>query len=201
MALTEKDRKQLLSLLIVLAVGGSAAFWFLWREPKAQQAQELQVEIDSLQARVDSAKADLARGTVEQLTERMAVYERSLAVMRRLVPAENEVPQLIDDIASRAALRGVNIVDFAPQTPEQGAMFQTFRYKFSVYGHYDHVGEFLGDVASLPRIMVPYDVVIEPAQEQQQQLYGDTTGALLKVDFMLRTFVKPSTAGGTSENP
>jgi len=200
-ALTEKDRKQLLTLLIVLAVGGSAAFWFLWREPKAQQAQELQVEIDSLQARVDSAKADLARGTVEQLTERMAVYERSLALMRRLVPAENEVPQLIDDIASRAALRGVNIVDFAPQSPEQTGMFQTFRYKFGVYGHYDQVGEFLSDVASLPRIMVPYDVAIEPAQEQQQQLYGDTTGALLKVDFMLRTFVKPSMAGGTSENP
>jgi len=200
-ALTEKDRKQLLMLLIVLAVGGSAAFWFLWREPKAQQAQELQAEVDSLQARVDSAKADLARGTVEQLTERMAVYERSLGLMRRLVPAGNEVPQLIDDIASRAALRGVNIVDFAPQQPEPGGMFQIFRYKLGVFGRYDQVGEFLSDVASLPRIMVPYDIAIVPAQEQQQKLYGDTTGALLQVTFMLRTFVKPSMAGGTSESP
>lgn len=201
MALTEKDRKQLYALLIVLAVGGSAAFWFLWRAPKAEEARSLQVEVDSLQARVDAAKADLAQGTVEQLNERMAVYERSLGLMRRLVPAENEVPQLIDDIASRAALRGVNITEFARQSREQSGMFETFRYRLQVFGHYDQIGEFIADVASLPRIMVPYNVSLTPAVAQQAQLYADTTGALLQATFMVRTFVKSTTAGGTSETP
>ncbi|KPK02288.1 MAG: hypothetical protein AMS20_12255 [Gemmatimonas sp. SG8_28] len=201
MALTEKDRKQIYILLIVLAVGGSGAFWFLWRAPKAEEARALQVEVDSLQARVDAAKADLAQGTVEQLNERMAVYERSLGLMRRLVPAENEVPQLIDDIASRAALRGVNIAEFSRQSREQGGMFETYRYRLQVFGHYDQIGEFLSDVASLPRIMVPYNVSITPVVEQQAQLYADTTGALLQATFMVRTFVKSTTAGGISETP
>lgn len=201
MALTEKDRKQIFTLLIVLAVAGSAAFWFLWRAPKAEEARSLQAEVDSLQTRVDAAKADLAQGTVEQLTERMAVYERSLGLMRRLVPAENEVPQLIDDIASRAALRGVNIAEFARQSQEPGGMFDTYRYRVVAYGHYDQIGEFLSDVASLPRIMVPYSVSIIPAQQQQTQLFADTTGALLQATFMVRTFVKSTMAGGTSESP
>lgn len=200
MALTEKDRRQVLGLLIVLAIGGSAAFWFLWRAPKVEETRALQAEVDSLRAGVEAAKQDLAQGTVEQLNERIAVFERSLGLMRRLVPAENEVPQLIDEIASRATLRGVNLSEFAPQTPE-GGVFDTYRYRLVAFGHYDALGEFLSDVASLPRIMVPDEVTLTPAAAQDQQLYADTTGALLQAQFLVRTFVKPqSPAGGTSES-
>ncbi|MGD8726779.1 MAG: type 4a pilus biogenesis protein PilO [Gemmatimonadales bacterium] len=200
MALSERDRKNVLVLIIVLAVGSAGAFWFLWREPKAQEAAQLQAEVDSLQARVDQAKRDLAQGTVEDLRERIAVYERSLGLMRQLVPTENEVPQLIDDIASRAALRNVDIAEFARQSQEPGGVFETYRYRLTIYGHYDEIGEFMSDVASLPRIMVPYDVTLDPADANQQALYADTTGALLRGQFLLRTFVKSPTEGGTSES-
>jgi type IV pilus assembly protein PilO len=199
-ALSERDRKNVLVLIIVLAVGSAGAFWFLWREPKAQEAAQLQAEVDSLQARVDQAKRDLAQGTVEDLRERIAVYERSLGLMRQLVPTENEVPQLIDDIASRAALRNVDIAEFARQSQEPGGVFETYRYRLTIYGHYDEIGEFMSDVASLPRIMVPYDVTLDPADANQQALYADTTGALLRGQFLLRTFVKSPTEGGTSES-
>ena len=201
MALTERDRRSLLMLLIVIAIGSSAAFWFLWREPKVEETQILQSEVDSLEARIDAAKRDLARGTVEQLNERIAAYEQSLGLMRQLVPADNEVPQLIDDIAARAALRGVNIAEFARQSQEPTGAFEIYRYRLSVFGHYDALGEFLSDVASLPRIMVPYDIALTPAAPPQAQLYADTTGALLQANFMLRTFVKSPTAGGTSDSP
>jgi len=200
-ALSERDRKNVLFLVIVLAVGGAAGFWFLWRDPKAAHAAELRTEIDSLQARVDQAKRDLAQGTVEQLRERAAVYERSLDRMRLLVPAENEVPQLIDDIASRASLRNVHLAEFARQAREPSGIFETYRYQVTVFGHYDEIGEFISDVSSLPRIMVPYELTIDPADAAQQGVYADTTGALLRAQFRIRTFVKTSAEGGTSETP
>ena len=52
------------------------------------------------------------------------------------------------------------------------------------------MGEFLSDIASLPRIIVPQDVVLRAAQQQAQKLLGDTTGALLEAQFGIRTFVK-----------
>jgi len=200
-ALSDRDRKNILVFVIVLAVGSAAGFWFLWRQPKAQETAELQAEVDSLQARVDQARRDLAQGTVEDLRQRIGVYERSLVLMRQLVPGENEVPELIDDIASRASLRNVNIAEFARQTREPGGVFVTYRYRLTVFGHYDEIGAFLSDVASLPRIMVPYEVSLGPADPPQQALYADTTGALLRGQFLLRTFVKSPAEGGTSENP
>ena len=200
MALSERDRKNVLVVVIILAVGSAAAFWFLWRAPRAQEAATLQGEVDSLEARVEQAKRDLAEGTVEELRERTAVYERSLVLMRQLVPGENEVPQLIDDIASRAALREVDISEFSRQTVEPGGMFDTYRYRVVAFGHYDELARFVTDVASLPRIMVPYGLTLGPAAPADAQVYADTTGALLRAEFMLRSLVKSQTVGGTSES-
>lgn len=199
MAQTERDRKQLMLLLILVAVGASAAFWFFWRDPRSQEIAELRNEIDSLQARVDSARRALREGTIEQLRERIAGYEADLALMRRLVPTESEVPQLIDDIASRASLRGVQIAEITPLAAEQAGLFTAQQYRFIVFGHYDQVGEFLADVASLPRIMVPHTITLNGASGTAQATYQDTTGALLEARFQLRTFVKPPVPGGPGE--
>jgi type IV pilus assembly protein PilO len=197
MALSQKDRQQLLVFAILLALGGGAAFWFLWRAPRVEQISSLEVEIDSLHTVVDSARRDLASGTVESLRQRIAGYEGSLSLMRRLVPLENEVPRLIDDIASRATLRGVQIQEINPQSVDAAGMFNVHRYRVSVVGHYDQIGEFLADIASLPRIMVPYDLTLGTAPLTAQVTYGDTTGALLQGQFQLRTFVKPPSPGGS----
>ena len=189
MALSDKDRKQLLGLLIFMAIVASVLFWMYWRAPKVVQAQDMRREIDSLRTRIDSARADLRQGTVEQLRRRVDSYERSLALMRQLVPTENEVTNLIDEVSTRAQLRGVQITDLAPLPPEFQVPFEVHRYRFSVQGQYDQIGEFLSDVASLPRIMVPYEVSLSVTPTIVTE-GADDTGTYLQADFLLRTFVK-----------
>src|SRR5205809_1095612 len=117
-------------------------------------------------------------------------YSALLAVMRRLVPEKNEVPALIDDISTKAKVRGVTIGRIEPQPVEAGPPFDTYRYRLEIIGHYDQLGEFLSDIASLPRIIVPQDVILKAAAQQAQKLLGDTLGALLEAQFGIRTFVK-----------
>src|SRR3989454_2892504 len=101
---------------------------------------------------IDRAKADLASGTVEDLRRKVEKYQAMLGLMRRLVPEKNEVPALIDDISTKAKVRGINIGRFEPLAVEPGPPFDTYRYRIEILGHYDQVGEFLADIASLPRI-------------------------------------------------
>jgi type IV pilus assembly protein PilO len=198
MPMGPKERQQLMVLLIILAVGAAGGFWYFLWSPKQVEAAALEKTADSLQGVIRAARQDLRAGTIEQIRHRIADYESGLQVMRELVPAQSEIPTLLDDIASRASLRGVHIGQFSPGATEPGQPFDTQRYQLSVYGHFDQIGEFLADVASLPRIMVPYDVTLGAAQPNNQQAYNDTTGALLEVRFSLRTFVKSQT-GGASE--
>ena len=153
----------------------------------------IQDTIAKLQAATDSAKRELAHGTVEDLRKRLDVYRGSLGLLRRLVPERNEVPNLLDDISSRGKIRGVTLSQVVPLPVEVGpAPFDTYKYNMSVIGHYDQIGQFLADVASLQRIIVPYDLTLAPANMAAAKALGDTSGSLLEAKFQVRTYVKAS---------
>jgi type IV pilus assembly protein PilO len=153
--------------------------------------------ISRLDAATDSAKKELAKGTVEDLRKRLDTYRGSLALLRRLVPERNEVPNLLDDISTRSKIRGVTLSQVVPLPVEPGpAPFDTYKYNMSVIGHYDAIGAFLADVSSLQRIIVPYDLSVSAANQNAAKALNDTSGSLLEAKFQVRTFVKSASAEG-----
>ena len=156
--------------------------------------------IAQLEAATDSAKKELARGTVADVRKRLESYRGSLMLLRRLVPERNEVPNLLDDISTRSKIRGVTLSQVVPRPVEPGpAPFDTYKYDMSVIGRYDQIGQFLADVASLQRIIVPYDLTVAAAASNAAKALGDSTGALLEAKFQIRTYVKsPNSEGEAS---
>lgn len=164
---------------------------------RQEQVAAVKDTIARLEAATDSAKKELAHGTVEDLRKRLDTYRGSLALLRRLVPERNEVPNLLDDISSRGKIRGVTLSQVVPLPVEVGPVpFNTYKYNMSVIGHYDQIGEFLADVASLQRIIVPYDLSVAAANQGAAKALGDTTGSLLEAKFQIRTYVKSSNPEG-----
>jgi type IV pilus assembly protein PilO len=191
MALFPTDqRSQIMMLLVLGALAGGYFFWTKKHTPDVEKIGVDNQQSDSLEKRIAQAKIDLSSGSIEDLRRRVEEYQGSLELMRRLVPEKNEVPTLIDDISTKAKVRGITLGKIQPLSPEPGSPFDTYRYRLEVYGHYDQIGEYLADVASLPRIIVPQDVTLSPASPAAQKLLGDTVGALLLAEFSIRTFVK-----------
>src|SRR5881628_663978 len=158
MALLPQDRQSQVMMLITLGMLALGyAFWNYWAKPTGEEIAATQAEIKSMEDVIAQAKADLASGTVEDLRRKVEEYSALLAVMRRLVPEKNEVPALIDDISTKAKVRGVTIGRIEPQPVEAGPPFDTYRYRLEIIVHYDQLGEFLSDIASLPHIVVPQD--------------------------------------------
>jgi type IV pilus assembly protein PilO len=156
--------------------------------------------IARFEAATDSAKQELARGTVADVRKRLETYRSSLVMLRRLVPERNEVPNLLDDISTRGKIRGITLSQVVPQPVEPGpAPFDTYKYNMSVIGKYDQIGQFLADVASLQRIIVPYDITLGAATSSTAKVLGDSTDVLLEAKFQIRTYVKsPSPEGEAS---
>ena len=177
-------------ILVILALGGGYADWTYVHSPASTAIDLQQKKYDSLSNVVDKAKADLANGSVEDLRRKADEYAADLVLMRQLVPEKNDVPNLLDDISTKMKIRGVTQQQFAPASVDKGSPFDTYQYKLSVYGHYDQLGEFFADIASMPRIVVPQNVSLKAATPNVMKLLGDTLGGLLEADLTLRTYVK-----------
>jgi type IV pilus assembly protein PilO len=159
----------------------------------------MQDTITQLEGETAKAKAELAKGTVEDLRKRLDGYRSSLALLRRLVPDRNEVPNLLDDISTRGKIRGVTLAQVVPLPVEPGpAPFDTHRYNLAVIGRYDQIGEWLADVASLQRIIVPQDISLAVANATAAKALGDTSGSLLEAKLQIRTYVKSNAEGAAS---
>jgi type IV pilus assembly protein PilO len=177
------------SVIDAVGLSGMAA-----RQARVEAVRDTIAKLD---AATDSAKKELARGTVEDLRKRLDTYRGSLALLRRLVPERNEVPNLLDDISTRSKIRGVTLSQVVPLPVEAGPVpFDTYKYNMSVIGHYDQIGAFLADVSSLQRIIVPYDLSVAPAATAAAKALNDTSGSLLEAKFQIRTYVKSSSAEG-----
>ena len=219
LGLPQDTRSQVMLLIIAGCLAGGYFFWTKVQAPKRTAIAATQTEIDSLNGIIRKAKADLASGSVESMRRAIERYRAGLGLMRRLVPEQNDVTGLLDQISNREKVRGLTQGSFQPMPPEPGPAlalaihdasdsakakkqgqpaFDIYRYRYQVYGHYDDIGEFLADISSLARIMVPQGLVLKPAGQQTQKLIGDTLGALLEADFDVRTYVKRAPAGGSA---
>src|SRR5438094_7827317 len=144
MALLPQDRQSQVFLLITVALAGIGwAFWDYWMKPTGEEISATRTQIDSLQTIIDRAKADLASGTVEDLRRKVEQYTALLSVMRRLVPDKNEVPALIDDISTKAKVRGVTIGRIEPFAPETGSPCDTYRYRLEIVGSFEQLRDVL----------------------------------------------------------
>src|SRR5436853_503661 len=115
LGLPTDQRGQIMLLLVVAALAGGYFFWTKKHTPDIARITEANQQSDSLERIIASAKADIASGTLEDLRRRVEQYQGSLELMRRLVPDRNEVPTLIDDISTKAKVRGITIGKIQPQ--------------------------------------------------------------------------------------
>src|SRR5258705_8489825 len=128
---------------------------------RQQQVVATRDTIARLDAATDSAKKELARGTVEDLRKRLDTYRGSLALLRRLVPERNEVPNLLDDISSRNKIPGVTLSQGVPLPVEAGpGPVRTHKYKKLVHCHYRPISPVLVPGSPLPRVNLPQQLAL-----------------------------------------
>ncbi len=154
----------------------------------------------TIRARVDTAKRQLGRETIDQVKERIVAHRAQLDVLRSLVPEQREVADLLDDIAIRAKAQGVTLsTAITPDLTTVGpGPFETYAYRMQVIGRYHQIGRFLTDVASLRRIVVTEDLSAAGAAVARARVLGDTLG-MLEVSFAVKTYVKPAGSGGGAD--
>ena len=208
MALLPKNqRDQVMVLLVIVAVALVGLYYAYVYSPKSDVLTELQTHVDSLDVSNQRAKAELAKGNVEDLRAESAKLQASLDVMRQLVPTSNEVPALLEQVSTAARRVGLDLATVKPQPVIEGEVFDTYRYQLAVIGDYHALGEFLTNVGSLTRIVAPVNLALAPltngAALDQRKKAQKNNNSVLDSRFEIQTYVaktappRPAPAGGS----
>lgn len=200
--LPQNPRDQKLVLLALAAIGLAATYQQLVWKPKNADLQVLSARVDTLDSLNRVAQADVRRGNAAKMKQEADEYARELVVMRRLVPTQNEVPALVESISGAARRAGLEFSDVQPDGIVSGDQFDTYRYKVAVTGPYHRVAEFVSNIGSLPRIVVPMNMQLQPTNRAGGELKPRKDEQLLDAHFQVQTYVAHSAAAdSTSQLP
>jgi type IV pilus assembly protein PilO len=196
-SLIPQDPKQQRYLVaIVLGIAAAGLFWNFWATPREEEIVVAEERVEALEGQNQQARIQAARGEAG-LEETLATFERHVRRLEQLVPAGQELPQLITDIAMEAQRLGLESQMLVPGPEEPGVSYNRRTYEMGWVGEYHAVGEFLASIASLSRIITPINLSVQPWQGTPYPQFEAPVEAV----FTIETYVLPTQSGlGTQMN-
>jgi type IV pilus assembly protein PilO len=185
------QREQVMTLVGVLAILLIAVDWYYVYRPKANEIQAKRDQLERLLSVNEKAKSEMTKGSLDQLRRQLAEYQQNLVLIRTLVPVGNEVPSLLEQVSTAARRAGLDVSAVDPQAVIEGENYDTYRYKMTVVGGYNALGEFFANVGNLTRIILPVNLSLAaPSNPNLSKATRKTSDdAVVEARFELQTFV------------
>ena len=175
----KQQQKVLIGLVPLILLG---AYWYFFHGARAQEVADMRTRLESLEQNNNTARQIAGQGSVQDLKRRLALYQEHMERLEQLIPSGEEVPDLLNMIASRAEATGVRLALMRPEDDAATEFYRRQTFEMGVIGDYHAVGQFLSEVGSLPRIITPIDLTLRRR--------GDT-GTELNAGFRIETYVLP----------
>ncbi|MGI9039099.1 MAG: type 4a pilus biogenesis protein PilO [Gemmatimonadota bacterium] len=182
--LPEDPRKQMMLLIAILAVAAGALYFNFVHRPGGVAVVELTDRVEELETQNQIAETRV--GNLQVLRDDLALAERQLEALERLVPEGSEVPEIYEAIASETQSLNLTLLSIQPLPPalaDSSGTLMRQEWSMTVEGDYHAIGQFLTNVARFDRIVRPQVTDLLPT--------GVTAGGrqLVTANFTLETFV------------
>ena len=189
MALIPDDPRQRNALLIgILVAALFYVFWSWWYTPRNTEVEEMAARLEQLDSENRRAQIIATRGGAE-MEELLARYERHLTQLEGLIPQDEEVAALLNDISRVARETGVEDASLRPETDEVGEFYTKESYALEVYGEYHDIGRFLANIASLRRIITPVNLELSRYEGNREVVDME---APVMASFQIQTYMLPT---------
>jgi type IV pilus assembly protein PilO len=147
-------------LVIILAIG-----YFLLVKAKTEQLEMVQQLELSLRAQFEQKQAKAAN--LEAYEAQLAEMQELLETMFRQLPSKTEMDKLLVDVSQTALGAGIDVQLFQPNAEAFHDFYAERPIAVRMLGDYHQFGDFVGGVASLPRVVIltMHDISLRPATD------------------------------------
>jgi len=156
MALNTSDPKFQKAALIVLVVAAACYGYFVYvYGPKVEQTDKVESELKKVEQSVNAARIVVQASDTLLLQQELAKRQRELAMVEKLLPSKENIPELLEGITRLGRQAGVDFALFEPQAPIQHEIYQERPYKVILRGGFHQTARFLAEVAGMSQIVKP----------------------------------------------
>ena len=152
-------------LLLVLTVAGF--WWFDWQDQvktlEAREAEEVQLRESWVVKKRQAVN-------LEEHRRQLAEIDRQFGALLKQLPNRAEMDSLLSDINQAGLGRGLQFELFKPGADVIKEFYAEMPIDVRVTGVYHDLGEFVADLASMPRMVTLNDVGIEADKDGRLKL-------------------------------
>lgn len=121
------------------------------------------VEKEESRLRTQFADKKALAINLEAYRAQLEEIKDTFGIMLQQLPDKTQVPELLIDITQAGLGRGLLFEVFKPQNRRVADFYAELPISLQVVGSYHELGNFISDLAALPRIVTIGDLVIKPA--------------------------------------
>lgn len=143
--------------LAFIAATGVGYYYFVYelKMPVLERAEAQELELrSSFEAKQRKA------ANFDAYQQQLAEIERSFGTMLRQLPGKTEIPNLLVDISQTGLAAGLDEKLFQPMGEIQKDFYAEKPIKIRLDGSYHEFGDFVSEIAALPRIVTLHDIEI-----------------------------------------
>lgn len=155
-------RALFVGLFFVVATG--AGFYFLVYKEQMPRLERAEREEQDLRASFEQKQRKAAN--FDAYKAQLDEIERSFGTMLRQLPGKTEIPNLLIDISQTGLAAGLQEELFQPLDELQRDFYAEKPIKIRLRGSYHEFGQFVSDIAALPRIVTLHDIEITPQSNE-----------------------------------
>jgi type IV pilus assembly protein PilO len=145
------------SLLVALLIGGGF-YWFWYSDKRAEQTQK-ETRLADLQKQIRALEATANK--LPEFQREVQALEARLEVLKRILPPEKEMPDLMRRLQYLAAQSSLAIRRITPGAPLQKEFYQEIPIALDFEGTYHNLGAFLDRISRMSRLVNMGDLRIK----------------------------------------
>ncbi len=143
--------------LAFIAATGVGYYYFVYelKMPVLERAEAQELEL-----RMSFEAKQRKAANFDAYQQQLAEIERSFGTMLRQLPGKTEIPNLLVDISQTGLGAGLDEKLFQPMDEIQKDFYAEKPIKIRLDGSYHEFGDFVSEIAALPRIVTLHDIQI-----------------------------------------
>lgn len=153
-----------LALLVAFCVMLLCYFFLI----EDQVTQLEAAEQKELELRLDYQSKYAKAVNLELYQQQMQQMEKTFSVLLKQLPATHETPGMLDDITFAGTSVGLTFVRINWMPEIEKEFYTELPIQIEVIGDYHQIGNFVSEIAKLPRIVSLHDFLIQTREEGDQ---------------------------------